>query len=289
MNRIGSSVAGPPALYAPFMTKARQSGLPFAKMHGAGNDFVVIDARARNVAITAELAKAMGDRHKGVGFDQLAVIEPSKTADFRLLFWNSDGSTSAACGNATRCIAAHEMDLTGQNSLQIDVLDRTLEARLEGNATWVNMGRALTRWDQVPLAQVADTNALPLDGAPLATSMGNPHCSFFVEEAEAVDLATLGPSIEHNPLFPERTNVQVVSPLGPDRFRVRVWERGAGLTLASGSSACAVTHAAHRSGRAGTDVTLEMDGGTLRVRIEGGDLWLTGPTAYLFDGMWRDG
>lgn len=271
------------------MTKARQTGLPFAKMHGAGNDFVVIDARDSHHAVTEGLARALGDRHRGVGFDQLALIEPSESADLRLRFWNADGSTSAACGNATRCIAAGEMDWTDRDDLTIETDDRRLIARRDGDATWVNMGPAEIRWDRIPLAREVDTDALPLDGAPLATSMGNPHCTFFLSEPNAMPFEATGARVETDPLFPQRTNVQLATPIGDSRFRVRVWERGVGPTLASGSSSCAVAHAAHRSGRAGPEVTLEMDGGTLMARIAKDGIWLTGPTAHVFDGIWRDG
>ncbi|MGZ9809265.1 diaminopimelate epimerase [Pseudoroseicyclus sp. H15] len=262
------------------------SGLPFAKMHGAGNDFVVIDRRAHPGArLTPALVAALADRHRGVGFDQLAVVEPGEAGELVLTFYNADGSLSAACGNATRCIAAREMSRTGAESLAIRTGFGALKARAVDGGVAVNMGAPRTEWQEIPLAEACDTLALPIEGAPVATSMGNPHCTFFVEDAEAVDIATLGPAIEHHPLFPERTNVQVVSHLGENRLRMRVWERGTGLTLASGSSTCAVVSAAHRRGLTGARAEVVADGGVLGADWRDDGIWLTGPTAHVFDGM----
>jgi diaminopimelate epimerase len=204
-------------------------GQPFMKMHGLGNDFVVIDQRGATPFVTPALVRALGDRHRGVGFDQLAVIEADAQADLRLAFWNADGSTSAACGNATRCIARWEMARRGVASLTLRTERGVLTARdAGGGLTAVNMGSPILDWQGIPLREDVDTLHLPIPGDPVATGMGNPHCTFFVADAEAVDLASFGPAHEHHPLFPERTNVQVVSALGPDRLRMRVWERGAG-------------------------------------------------------------
>lgn len=266
----------------------RRTPLSFMKMHGLGNDFVVIDARRDPLRVTPALARAMADRHRGVGFDQLAVIESTPEAEARLVFFNADGSASGACGNATRCIARYLMDQTGRGSLSL-VTDRgLLQARDAGaGLTAVNMGQPMTDWDKIPLSGPADTLRLPIEGAPVATSMGNPHCTFFVDDAEAVDLATRGPLIEHHPLFPERTNVQFASLLAPDLLRMRVWERGTGITLASGSSSCAVAVAAHRRGLTGQRVTIRLDGGDIGIEIADDGVWMTGPTAYVFDGQWR--
>jgi diaminopimelate epimerase len=264
------------------------NGLPFMKMHGLGNDFVVIDARATGLTVDAGLARAMGDRHRGVGFDQLAVIRDHTQADVELVFWNADGSTAGACGNATRCIAAHEMARRGVDHLTLRTERGVLLARaLDGGITAVNMGAPLLDWQDVPLARAVDTLALPIDGAPTATGMGNPHCTFFVDDAEAVDLATFGAAHEHHPLFPERTNVQIAHLIGPDHLRMRVWERGVGITLASGSSSCATAVAAARKGLTGRQVRITLDGGEIAVdwRIDG--VWMSGPTAHVFDGIWR--
>ena len=261
-----------------------QMPLRFMKMHGAGNDFVIIDARAGAAPVTEALVRALGDRHRGVGFDQLAVIGEARRADLGLTFWNSDGSRSAACGNATRCVAAWEMARTGREALAIRTDRGALAACVEAGAVWVNMGAPLTRWDQIPLAEAADTDHLPLPGDPAATSMGNPHCTFFVSDADGADLAAHG-RFETHPLFPERINVQVVDVAGPDTLRVRVWERGVGPTLASGSSACAVASAAHRRGLTGRRVTVRLDGGDLTVELRDDGAWMTGPVAHVFDGV----
>jgi diaminopimelate epimerase len=260
------------------------SGLRFAKMHGLGNDFMVIDAREAPFAPSAEAVRAWADRRRGVGFDQLAVIADDPQADFRLLFWNADGSPSGACGNATRCIARAEMDRTGRDRLAIATAGGLLHARDEGGTASVNMGHPRTRWQDIPLAREADTLRLPLPGEPAACSMGNPHCTFLVADAEAVDLATLGPATEHDPLFPERTNVQAVAVLAADRLRVRVWERGAGITPASGTSSCAALVAAHRRGLAGRRATVVLDGGELLAAWEEDGIWLSGPTAHVYSG-----
>lgn len=262
--------------------------LPFMKMHGLGNDFVVIDGRGGMPLPSPADIAAIADRHRGVGFDQLAVISEDAQADAFLTFYNSDGSTSAACGNATRCIARHLMEETGRSELTLRTEHGLLPARDAGaGLTSVNMGHARTAWAEIPLAQEVDTLSLPIEGAPVATSMGNPHCTFFVEDAEAVALEQLGPEIEHHPLFPQRTNVQVVHVAGPDRLRMRVWERGVGITLASGSSSCAVASAAHRRGLTGPDVTIKLDGGVISIRIAEDGIWMTGQTAHVFDGVWR--
>lgn len=261
-------------------------GLRFLKMHGAGNDFVILDSRGREAVTTPRLAEAIGDRHKGVGFDQLAEIRDCAEADIALDFWNSDGSIAGACGNATRCVADLVMAEAGRATLTIRTLRGVLHARrLEGGPVAVNMGHPQLEWAEVPLARAADTLHLPLAGDPAAVGMGNPHCVFFVPDAEAVALASIGPQVEHDPLFPERTNVEFASVIGPDRLRMRVWERGTGITLACGSGACATVVAAHLRGLTGRSVTLEVDGGTLGVDWQADGVWLTGPVARVFDGV----
>lgn len=264
---------------------ADPSGLPFMKMHGAGNDFVVIDQRAGGAALGDALVRAIADRHRGVGFDQLAVIAPGKGADAALVFYNADGSISAACGNATRCIARFLMEETGRDSLVLQTERGLLAAEDAGNGlTRVNMGAPLLGWREVPLAREVDTLHLPIDGSPVATGMGNPHCTFFVEDAEAVDLEARGADMEHHPLFPERTNVQFASLIGPDHLRMRVWERGVGVTLASGSSSCAVGVAAARRGMTGRSVTIDLDGGRILIDWREDGVWMTGPTMHVFSG-----
>lgn len=274
------------AYMARMVEKTPASGLPFLKMHGLGNDFVVIDARVTAVPVTAKLARALADRHRGVGFDQLAVIEDDADADLRLTFWNADGSLSAACGNATRCIAAWEMAQTGKAALTLRTERGLLAARdAGGGLTSVNMGQPLTDWTDIPLAHAMDTLHLPIAGDPVATGMGNPHCSFFVGDACAVDLAVEGARMEHHPLFPARTNVQFAHLIGPDHLRMRVWERGVGVTLASGSSSCAVAVAAARRGLTGRAVKITLDGGDIWIDWREDGVWMTGPTAVVFAGM----
>lgn len=259
-------------------------GLPFMKMHGLGNDFVVFDARAEAIDVTPAMAQAIGHRQFGVGFDQLAVITQG-AGDAHLTFYNSDGSLSAACGNATRCIARYLMDESGRDSLHLTTARGDLVAKdAGGGLTSVNMGHPQLNWDEVPLAREMDTLHLPIDGDPVATGMGNPHCTFFVDDAEAVDLSDLGPRAEHDPLYPERTNVQVAQIVGPDHIRMRVWERGVGVTLASGSSSCATAVAAARRGLTGRAVRIDLDGGTLHIDWREDGVWMTGPTAHVFSG-----
>ncbi|WP_439155348.1 diaminopimelate epimerase [Yoonia sp.] len=261
--------------------------IPFMKMHGLGNDFVVVDERGIAPRIDAGLAVAMADRHRGVGFDQLAVLSDSVDSDVHLVFWNSDGSLSAACGNATRCIARYLMDQTGKSELVITTDRGSLFAQDAGNGqTAVNMGQPQLDWQEIPLARDVDTLHLPIEGDPVATGMGNPHCTFFVDNAEAVDLVTGGSAMEHHPLYPQRTNVQFASLVAPDHLRMRVWERGVGVTLASGSSSCATAVAAARRGLTGRDVRVDLDGGTLKISWRADGVWMTGPTAHVFDGQW---
>lgn len=263
-----------------------QTGLPFMKMHGAGNDFVVIDSRGREAVVTAGLARALGDRNRGVGFDQLAEIVDADSADFGLVFWNSDGSQAGACGNATRCVADYVMRGMAADRVSLVTARGELRAeRLADGRVAVNMGQPQLTWASVPLSQAVDHLHLPLPGDPVAVGMGNPHCVHFVPDAETVDLAKLGPGIERDPLFPQRTNVEFASPIGPDHLRMRVWERGTGITLACGSGACATAVAAHLRGITGRKVVLDVDGGVLEVDWRDDGVWLTGPVARVFDGV----
>jgi len=263
-------------------TPSSPAALRFLKMHGLGNDFVVIDARTGENPVTPALAKALGDRHRGVGFDQLAVILPSETADFALEFWNSDGSKAGACGNATRCVSDLMMrDLRKETVTLTTVRGHLAACRRADGLVSVNMGAPILEAAAIPVA--ADPMALPLAGDPVAVGMGNPHCIFFVEDAEAADVSGLGPVIEHDPLFPERTNVEFASLLGPDHLRMRVWERGAGITLACGSGTCATAVAAHLRGLTGRHVVVDVDGGRLEIDWRDDGVWMTGPTALVFE------
>lgn len=258
------------------------TGLRFLKMHGLGNDFVVIDARSGQNPVTPALARALGDRHRGVGFDQLAVILPAEGADFTLEFWNSDGSKAGACGNATRCVSDLMMRDLGKDRVTLTTARGRLSAerRADGLVS-VNMGAPILEAAAIPVT--ADPLALPLTGEPIAVGMGNPHCIFFVEDAETADVSGLGPKIEHHPLFPERTNVEFASLVGPDHLRMRVWERGAGITLACGSGTCATAVAAHLRGLTGRQVIVDVDGGRLEIDWREDGVWMTGPTALVFE------
>lgn len=269
------------------MTGQRISaGLPFMKMHGLGNDFVVIDQRRTAVHLPVELIRALGDRHRGVGFDQLATIEGEAGVDARLRFWNADGSPSSTCGNATRCIARHLMDESGKTHLTLRTERGDLQAE-DGGAgiTRINMGHPLLEWQDIPLAHAMDTLALPIEGAPVAVGMGNPHCVFFVPDAGAVEIATLGPLYEHHPLYPQRTNVEFVTVLSSDAIRLKIWERGTGVTLASGSCSCAAAVAAARRGLTGRRVQVHVDGGVLEIDWRDDGVWMSGPTSHVFDAV----
>ncbi len=264
------------------MTNAAPPGLGFMKWHGAGNDFIVIDSRGRAALVTAGLARALGDRHRGVGFDQLAEIRDAQDADFALDFWNSDGSRAEACGNATRCVCDHILRQTGRDALTLTTARGQLAARRRADGlVSVNMGPPQL---DPPLAHKVDPLHLPLPGDPVAVGMGNPHCVFFVADADMVDLPGDGKRFEHDPLFPHKTNVEYASLTAPDRLRMRVWERGAGITLACGSGACATAVAAHLRGLTSRHVTLDLDGGVLEVDWRDDGVWLTGPVAHVYDG-----
>ncbi len=254
------------------------------KMHGLGNDFVVVDARTHEIHLPQSLIRGIAGRQTGVGFDQLAVISKG-SADAHLTFYNSDGSTSAACGNATRCIARHLMIEQSRDSLHLTTDRGDLFATDSGNGlTSVNMGQPQLEWQDIPLAEAMDTLSLPIEGSPVATGMGNPHCTFFVEDVATIDLATAGAALEYNPIYPERTNVQFAQIIGPDHIRMRVWERGVGITLASGSSSCATAVAAARRGLTGRSVRIDLDGGALQIDWRDDGVWMTGPTMHVADG-----
>ena len=259
--------------------------IQFMKWHGAGNDFVMIDSRGRAPVVTRALAARLGDRNRGVGFDQLAEIRTSDAADIDLDFWNADGSRAGACGNATRCVARYMMAQTGKSALTIRTARGILAAREDGDEVCINMGQPQTLWSDVPLSQDVDTAHLPITGDPVAVGMGNPHCVFFVDDADGVDVAGIGPSIETHPLFPERTNVEFASVRSRTEVRMRVWERGAGITLACGSGACATAVAAHQRGLTDAKMRMELDGGWLTLDIRDDGVWMTGPTAFVYEGQ----
>jgi diaminopimelate epimerase len=260
-------------------------GARFLKMHGIGNDFVVLDARGGGGPVTPALARALGDRHRGVGFDQLAVIRDGNGVAAEVDFWNSDGSEADACGNATRCVARLLMEETGLAVLDLRTGRGVLRAEdAGGGLTRVNMGAPQQTWETVPLARALDLDALPIDGNPGAVGMGNPHCVFVVPDAETVDVPGIGARIEHHPLFPERTNVEFVQVIDRETIRMRVWERGGMVTLACGSGACAAAVVTARRGLTGRRVTVRLDGGDLLIDWRDDGVWMTGPTTQVFEG-----
>ncbi|WP_282605002.1 diaminopimelate epimerase [Pelagibius sp. Alg239-R121] len=267
--------------------------LAFIKMHGLGNDFVVLDGRNTPIALSVEEARVLADRRFGIGCDQLIVLEPSASngADLFMRIRNPDGGEAEACGNATRCIASLVMGETGQDRVVIETRAGHLPATAApSNEITVDMGPANLEWHEIPLAEERDTLHLGIGAGPLqdpvGVNMGNPHAVFFVNDADAVELATLGPQLEHDPLLPERANISVVSVTGTDRLRQRVWERGAGITLACGSGACAGAVAAARRGITGRKVEITMDGGVLRLEWrDDGHVLMTGPVATSFRGQ----
>ncbi len=262
------------------------NGLPFLKMHGLGNDFVIIDARNTESPVSQSMARAIGERHFGVGYDQLVVLTKSDGAEVDMVFWNSDGSVSDACGNASRCIARLVMGETGLDAITLRTGNGLLAARMtDGGMISVNMGQPQLTWDTVPLARDVDLINLPIDGAPGAVGMGNPHCVFVVDDADAVDLVARGSAIETHPLFPQRTNVEFVQIIDRKTIRQRTFERGAGVTLACGSGACAVAVVAHRKGLTDRTVSIQLDGGTLQIDWRDDGVWMTGPTTLVFEGV----
>ncbi len=266
-------------------TDTHNIGLPFLKMHGLGNDFVIIDARKAVNPVTAAMARAIGSRFFGVGFDQLVVLRKTDAADVAVDFWNADGSMANACGNASRCVARLVMNETGRDSIAIKTGFGVLQVkRADADNFSVNMGQPQLTWDQVPLARDVDLNALPIKGAPGAAGMGNPHCVFVVGDVMAVDLTAIGPKVEHDPLFPERTNVEFIQIIDRSHIRMRVWERGGMITKACGSGACGAVVVAHRLGMTERAVQVDLDGGTLHIDWRDDGVWMTGPATLVFSG-----
>lgn len=267
--------------------------LAFQKMHGLGNDFVVLDGRVQAVSLTAAQVRRIADRRTGVGCDQVIVIGPDPQADAFMSIYNSDGSEISACGNASRCIAWRIMEEQGAATCTLRTHAGILQASRSAadDRITVDMGPVRLDWHEIPLSQPQDTLALDLAVGPLrqpvAVNVGNPHVVFFVPDVAAIDLEALGPTVEHHPLFPERVNAEVVAVLGPDHLRMRVWERGAGITMACGTGACAAAVAAIRRGRvAGRVVRVTLDGGDLEIFWREADhhVLMTGPVAISFRG-----
>jgi diaminopimelate epimerase len=273
------------------------TGTPFLKMHGLGNDFVVLDARAADLELTPERRRTIADRRLGVGCDQLIVLErpTDREADVFMRIYNPDGGEAGACGNATRCVASVVMDERKSDHVTVQTIAGLLESQKTGLASnglpviSVDMGPARLDWREIPVSQACDTNHLPLGLGPLqdpvGTNMGNPHATFFVDDADAIPLAELGPKLEHDRLFPERANIGVAQLVGEDRLRLRVWERGAGITLACGSGACAAVVAASRRGLVQRKADVVLEGGTLTIEwLRDGHVLMTGGIALAFKG-----
>jgi diaminopimelate epimerase len=268
-------------------------GRDFLKMHGLGNDFVVLDARRSPVSLSEEQARRIADRRFGIGCDQIVLLEPpkDKKADARVRFLNSDGSEAGACGNGSRCAAWLILRETGSRQACLETSSGLLECQAAGElAVTVDMGPARLAWNEIPLAGKCDTLHLGIGAGPLAdpaaVSMGNPHAVFFVPNMAKIDLVKYGPVIERHPLFPERTNVEAVQVLGTERLRMRVWERGSGVTMACGTGACAALVAAvRRKLIPGRKAEVVLDGGSLDIEwLEDGRVLMTGPVATSFAG-----
>jgi diaminopimelate epimerase len=265
----------------------------FVKMHGLGNDFVVFDARDAGVNLSAMQAKAVANRHFGVGCDTVVVIRPGGAqADASVLFYNADGSESESCYNATRCVARLLLDERGLARVKLRTKGGLLICSDSGKGgVTVDVGEPRLDWKQIPLAQETDTSnfLIEVGGSSVlasAASMGNPHCVLFVPDAVAAPITALGPKIENLPLFPNRTNVEFAQVLDPGKIRMRVWERGVGVTLACGTGACATAVSAFRRGLTGRKVEVILDGGSLLIewRESDGHVLMTGPTAEPFRG-----
>jgi diaminopimelate epimerase len=252
-------------------------------MHGLGNDFVIFDGRDAPFEMNGATVRALADRRTGIGCDQLILLEPSNEADVRMRIWNADGGEVEACGNAARCVA-----LLLNGNAWIETAGGIIAAAASDGEATIDMGSPRFGWDEIPLAYAMDTARMPIGWEelkdPFAVNVGNPHIVFFVDDAEAVDLARLGPIIERDPLFPERVNVSVASIEGGG-IRLRVWERGAGLTMACGTGACATAIAAISRKLVSSPVDVRLPGGALRIAwAPGGTIAMRGPAAFVYEG-----
>lgn len=262
----------------------------FVKMHGLGNDFVIVDARERAAPLPACAIRTIADRRVGVGCDQLIRLEPSRTGDAFMRIWNPDGSEAEACGNGTRCVARLLMEETGRDDASIEIQSGLLKARRHGIEMFdVDMGEPRLGWQDIPLATLSDTLQVDLgDVAPspaTCVNMGNPHAVLFVEDCDAVDLGTTGPLLEGHSLFPRRANISFVTVETESRVRARVWERGAGATRACGSAACAIAVAGHRRALTLRHVSVALPGGALDLDWrENGHVHMTGPASLVCRG-----
>jgi diaminopimelate epimerase len=272
------------------------ASIPFRKMNGLGNDFVVLDARARPIALDAEDAQRIGNRSKGVGCDQVIVMEPSEKADVFMRIFNADGSEVDACGNAARCIALIAAEETGRSEVSVETNAGLLKANVNGaDRITIDMGKPRFAWDEIPLAEpFHDTTGIelqigPVDApvlhTPSVVNVGNPHAIFWVEDVDAHDLGRFGPLLENHPVFPERANISLAQVTSRNSLRLRTWERGAGLTKACGTAACAAAVAAARKGLTGRQVTVGLPGGVLFIDWTKDDhILMRGPAELEFEG-----
>lgn len=266
-------------------------GIPFLKMHALGNDFVILDARTQPLTGLGQLAMRLADRRLGIGCDQVIILENSLRGDVFMRILNPDGSEARACGNSTRCVSDMMMKEKGTDGVKVETVAGVLPAMRTGSGViTVDMGKPRLNWDEIPLSHNVDTLCLPLEGkgvsSPVAVNMGNPHAVFFVPDINSVPLEELGPRFERDVIFPDRANIEFVEVISRSVLRMRVWERGAGVTFACGSAACATVVAGVRRGLAERKVIVKMDGGDLSLewREEDGHVYMTGPFTYVFRG-----
>ena len=263
--------------------------IPFIKMDGLGNDFVIIDAREKEITLTPQEITKIANRRTGIGFDQLFILTKSDIADIKMAIYNGDGSLAGACGNGTRCIASliFEEDLSKKEAL-IEAPGGKLLKAYRGKQISVNMGAPDFSWQGIGLA--GEKDALNIGGLlpnmkACCVSMGNPHAVFFVEDVSKIDLEKLGPLVENNPLFVNRTNVEFAQIVNPGKILMRVWERGAGITQACGSGACATLAAAYKKGLSSSKAQIIMPGGTLEIENKNGEILMAGPVNKAFSGQ----
>jgi len=266
------------------------TNIQFLKMHGLGNDFVIIDNRKHMLNLSASQIRGLSNRKRGIGCDQLITMEISKTnADIKMRIYNSDGSEVGACGNAARCIGRLMMDEKNNTQVQIEAMDRVLLATRSNELISVNMGQAAIDWRDIPLSQKMDTISLEINEGilenPVAVNVGNPHMVFFVKNINEIDLGSIGPKLEHHSFFPKKANIEIAQIISSEKIRVKVWERGAGITEACGSGACAVLVAAVRRNLSDRRAEIELDGGALEIEWQRDNcVSMTGPTEINFSG-----
>lgn len=267
--------------------------IPFRKMHGLGNDFVIIDCTKQSYNLSQGNVRLLANRRRGIGCDQLIVLRPSGSADIFMTIYNPDASEAGMCGNAARCVAKMFFETSGKDSMSIETISGLKKITKKPNGLFaVDMGPAKLEWNEIPLASKCNTLEIPVAhdelSLPCGVNVGNPHAVFFVGDADAVPLELVGPPLEHNPIFPERCNIEVAHILSPSRIRMRVWERGTGITEACGTAACATLVAAARKKLSERKATIVLDGGELEIEwLENNHVIMTGPASDSFQGTIR--